>query len=139
MDPIQDLLARLGETQGNTFAQAALTAEFLLMTRPGLEQEPLRAALDAAAVLRWFDSNLLAQLLAIPNTEAEIRFDSLRTLSFVEPHEARNETAFTIQRNCRRGRREELAHQKPERFRVLSARAAECFASDQTDIPPSVR
>jgi tetratricopeptide (TPR) repeat protein len=133
MDPVRDLLARLGQTQGDTYAQAALTAEFLLMTRPEEEQEPLRSALDAAAVLRWFNANLVAQLLLIPNTEAEIRFHSLKSLSFVEPYEARNETTCVIQRQCRLGWRKQLAHQEPDRFRMLSARAADCLAGDQTN------
>jgi hypothetical protein len=34
MDPIQDLLQRLRETQGDARAQAALTAGFLVLARP---------------------------------------------------------------------------------------------------------
>jgi hypothetical protein len=42
----------------------------LLAARPKAEQKPLRAALDVAAVSRWFDEGLLRRILDIPDDEA---------------------------------------------------------------------
>src|SRR5207302_11058503 len=84
MDPMQGLLQRLEETQGDSRAQAAVTAEFLVMTRPEADRERTRAAVDAAAVLRWFDADLLGKVLEIPEEDARLRFQTLKTFSFVE-------------------------------------------------------
>jgi tetratricopeptide (TPR) repeat protein len=124
---------RLEEAKGDTRAQSALTAEFLLMTKPAGEREPLRAALDAAAVLRWFDVSLVSRVLAISDADAEIRFASLRTLSFVEPYEGNNKVACTLEQNCRLGWRQQLFQRDQNQFHILSIRAAEYFGDYDTD------
>jgi hypothetical protein len=45
----EHLVQRLNATTGDTQAQAAVAAEFLIMARPEPEREALRSALDAAA------------------------------------------------------------------------------------------
>jgi hypothetical protein len=82
VDPVRDLLQRLKETQGDTHAQSALTAEFLLINRP--DSEALSAAVDAAAILHWFDSNLLQKMLEVSAEDGRHRFEALREHSFVE-------------------------------------------------------
>src|SRR5271169_6702376 len=84
VDLIDDLFQRLKETQGDTRAQSALTAEFLVVSRPDAEQRPLRAALDAAALLHWFDADLLERVLEIRDEDAQRRFEMLKRYSFVE-------------------------------------------------------
>ena len=74
MDPVTDLLQRLQETQGDIRAQAAVTAEFLIATKQAKDQKLLRAALDAAAILRWFDVDLLAKVLEITQDGAQSIF-----------------------------------------------------------------
>jgi predicted negative regulator of RcsB-dependent stress response len=95
-----------------------------LAARPKPEQEPLRIALDAAAVLHWFGEGLLVKILDIPNDGARKRFEELRALPFVEDY-LRN-----VHESTRLGWRKQLAHEQPEHFARLSAKAAACFASD---------
>jgi len=78
VDAIGQLLERLQATVGDTHAQAVVAAEFALMTRPEAERESLHAALDAAAVLRWFDASLLAKVLEIPEEDGWQRFEMLK-------------------------------------------------------------
>lgn len=131
-DPVTELLRRLAETQGDTHAQSALAAEFALDAGPEEEREELRAALDAAAVLRWFDDSLLAKLLEIPQEEARRRFEKLKTLPFVERYRRRGQDLSDIHESTRLGWRKKLAQKTPELFRDLSGRAAACFAEDLT-------
>jgi tetratricopeptide (TPR) repeat protein len=128
VDPIRDLLQRLKETQGDTRAQAALTTEFLVLGEPEPEQGRLRAALDAAAVLRWFDPDLLARLLEIPYRDARRRFGNLKQHSFVERYRGERDERYNLHESTRLGWRAKLAGESPRRFQALSARASRCFA-----------
>src|SRR4029077_17812478 len=110
-DPIQDLLQRLGETQGDAHAQAALTAEFLVLARPDEEREPLRAALDAAAVLHWFDAGLLGKVLAIPDEDARSWFQTLKEHSFVEHYRGESDLHYNLHESTRLGWRIRFAHE----------------------------
>ena len=130
MDAIQQLMQRLKETAGDTHAQAALAAEFALTTRPAAERETLRAALDAAAVLRWFDAGLLAQVLDIPAADASRRFAMLKTLPFVESYPGAGLDRRNVHEATRLGWRKKLFAETPERFRALSLLASACFAED---------
>jgi CRP/FNR family cyclic AMP-dependent transcriptional regulator len=131
-DPVHQFLQSLEETRGDTRAQAALTAEFLLMTRSEAEREPLRDALDAATVLRWFDDDLLRQVLEIPTEEARRRSEVLNSFSFVERYQRGEEEVCYIHEATRLGWRHKLSSRNPDRFRTLSLRAASCFAADGT-------
>jgi hypothetical protein len=132
MDLTQNLLQRLKETQGDTYAQAAVTAEFLLLTRPEAEREPLRAALDASTILHWFDASLLEKVLDIPDEDARYRFETLKTLPFVEPYRRGKGELRNINKSIRLGWRKKLAGENQERFRTLSARASAYFANEHT-------
>jgi tetratricopeptide (TPR) repeat protein len=132
MDPIQDLLQRLRETQGDARAQAALTAGFLVLARPNEEREPLRAALDAAAVLHWFDAELLGKVLAIPDEDSRIWSQTLKKHSFVEHYRGESDLHYNLHESTRLGWRIRFASERPKRFRDLSLRASSCFADDPT-------
>ena len=128
----EQLIERLQAAQGDTHAQAAIAAEFGLLARPEAEREPLRAALDAAAVLHWFDASLLAQVLAIPEEDARKRFEVLKPLPFVERYRRGERHLLNIHEATRLGWRKQLAKDAPDRFRVLSAQAAKQFTTDPT-------
>jgi CRP-like cAMP-binding protein len=129
-DPIHQLLQSLEQTHGDIRAQAALTAEFLLMSRPEPERGPLRDSLDAATVLRWFDDDLLGEVLQIPGEEARSRSETLNTFSFVERYQRGEEEVRYIHEATRLGWRQKIARHDPDRLRNLSLRAASCFAAD---------
>jgi hypothetical protein len=118
-DPVHQFLQSLEETRGDTRAQAALTAEFLLMTRSEAEWEPLRDALDAATVLRWFDDDLLGQVLEIPTEEARRRSEVLNTFSFVERFTKGEKKKFAIYMQ-RQGSAGGISY--PVRTRIVFAR-----------------
>ncbi|AUB83351.1 tetratricopeptide repeat protein [Candidatus Thiodictyon syntrophicum] len=132
MDIEDTLIERLTATQGDVQAQAAIMAEFRLSVYPEPERRALREALDAAAVLHWFDAGLLAQVLAIPAIEARGRFERPQGLSFVEHYGRPDRGLFNVHEATRLGWRRRLAAQDPGRLRELSDRAAACFAGDQT-------
>jgi tetratricopeptide repeat protein len=132
VDPIQDLLQRLGESQGDPRAQAALTAEFLVLARPDEERGPLRAALDAAAVLHWFDAGLLGKVLAIPDEDSRSWSQTLQEHSFVEHYRGESDLHYNLHESTRLGWRIRFARERPERFRALSLCASSCFADNLT-------
>jgi tetratricopeptide (TPR) repeat protein len=132
VDSIRDLLQRLRETQGDTLAQAALTAEFLVVSRPDEERGPLRAALDAAAVLHWFDAELLGKVLAIPDGDARIWCQTLKEHSFAEPYRGETDRHYNLHESTRLGWRIRFARERPDRFRALSLRTSSCFADNLT-------
>jgi hypothetical protein len=77
MATIERLIELLEAAQGDPQAQAAITAGFLVSAQPEPEREHLRAALDAAAVQRWFDASLLARVLQASKAEAAKQFEVL--------------------------------------------------------------
>jgi tetratricopeptide (TPR) repeat protein len=135
-DSVTELLRRLDETKGDTRAQAVVAAEFALAMLPEEDQAPVRAALDAAAVLRWFDSRLLARLLEIPEEESRRLSEQLKTFPFIERYRSGAEDLRNVHESTRLGWRKRLALEAPERFRALSSAAAGCFAGD---LSPSAR
>jgi TolB-like protein/class 3 adenylate cyclase len=132
VDSIRDLLQRLENVKGNTRAQSAVTAEALVMARQKSEQEPFRAALDAAAVLHWFDAELLETMLTAPQGEARRCFEDLKEHSFVERYSGEKEERYNLHESTRLGWRIKLASESLERFRSVSAQAASCFADNGT-------
>ena len=132
MDTENKLIERLTATQGDVQAQAALMAEFRLSVYSEPQRLALREAMDAAAVLHWFDAGLLAQLLEMPAAEATARFEELKALTFVEHYGRRNLDLFNVHEATRLGWRRKLAAEDRDRFRALSARAGSVFTWDQT-------
>ena len=130
----EQLIERLKATQGDTHAQCAVAAEFLLLAQPEPEREQLRAALDAAAVLRWFDASFLGKMLGIAEADAAKRFDALKALPFVERYRRGEADLRNVHESTRLGWRKELARANCARFRFLSKQAADCFADDATPV-----
>jgi hypothetical protein len=127
---IEQLMQRLEAASGDTRAQAAVAAEFVLMARPEPEREPLRSALDAAAVLRWFDEALLREVLDIADHEARKLFEELKALEFVECYRVGEHDRRSVHESARLGWRKQLAHDQPEYFALLSTKVAACFVDD---------
>jgi len=125
-------LQTLEHTQGDTRSQATLTAEFLLASLPEGELQRVRDALDAAALLRWFDDDLLGEVLQIPSEEVRHRSEALNNFSFLERYRKGEEEVCYIYEATRLGWRKKIAGDDPDRFRELSLRAASCFVSDST-------
>ena len=132
MSLLDELGQALAAVADDPQARSAVAAEFLLRSRPPDEQTALAAAFDAAAVLRWFDAELLARVLQIPPATAAERLRQLRALPFIEPYRSGAHELVNVHESTRLGWRSKLARETPERFRALSAAAAACFADDQT-------
>src|ERR1035441_11108960 len=92
-DLVIEFLERLERAKGDPHAQSTVAAEFALAARPEVEREPLRAALDAAALLHWFDARLLHKVLGIQEEEAAQRFKALKDLPFVEQYRSEEHTS----------------------------------------------
>jgi len=72
MNVLEDIIRKVEAAAGDVRAQAVITAEFAVALQTESIRERLRAALDAAAVLRWFDVQLLGRLLEIGEVEARV-------------------------------------------------------------------
>jgi len=128
----QNILERLEATQGDVHAQAAVMADFLLSAFPENQRDVLRDSLDAAGVLHWFDSGLLQHVLDISTEDARSRFETLKTLNFVESYGRSRSGLYNVHEATRLGWRKLLAKEASVRFRRLSFRAAACFADDRS-------
>jgi hypothetical protein len=133
-DIISDFLERAKSGKGDPQRQAALAAAFALAARPEPEQAALRAALDVAALLHWFDANLLEKMLEISPDEALVRLEALKSLPFVERYRRGEGELYNVHEATRLGWRRLLARENQDVFRGLSIRAAACFAEDPTPV-----
>src|SRR6266700_5625445 len=114
-----ELIRRLRNSRGDTRAQAAVAAEFTVLARSEAEREPLRAALDVVAILRWFDLSLLAAMLDLSAAEAERQFEALKHLPFIEPFGPSNLARSKMHEATRLGWRMRLAREEKAKFRAL--------------------
>lgn len=94
----------------------------------------LRAAIDAVAVLHWFDLSLLAHVLEASAEGARHLFEALREHPFVEVYHGERDERYNLHELTRLGWRSKLASEDLKRFRAWSARASAYFADDPT--PP---
>ena len=130
MSLAEHLIEQLRAAGDDRQAQAAITAEFMVLSRPEAERAALRDTLDAAAVLRWFDAGLLGRVLGLDDAEADRRFQALKAFPFIEQfrrgeHETRN-----VHEATRLGWRRRMYRKEPDPLRRLSSRAAAAFAAD---------
>jgi hypothetical protein len=132
MADLEHLVQQLEAAGGDVHAQAATAAEFLLSAQPESQRERLRAGLDAAAVLRWFDVNLLVRMLESSEEEAGQLFHTLDGLPFIEVYPAHEREFRNVHESTRLGWRKQMAGRRPANFRILSARAAALFSDDHT-------
>jgi hypothetical protein len=137
-DIISDFLERAEKAKDDPHIQAALAAELALEPRPEPERAALRAAIDGAALLHWFDTDLLEKMLNISTAESLERLEALKSLPFVECYR-RGESGpqselHNVHEATRLGWRRQMARENPDGFRGLSIRAAKCFAEDLTPV-----
>lgn len=132
MTRMDRLIERLQASQGDIQAQSAVAAEFLLAGRRDAERAELTAALDAAAVLRWFDADLLGRVLDLDPAAAQRHYQALLGLPFIEPFPGRTASSRDLHEATRLGWRRKLAAEQTDRLRALSLKAAACFADDGT-------
>jgi hypothetical protein len=129
-DIVSDFLERAQIAKGDPQVQAALAADFALAARPEPEQAALRTSLDAAALLHWFDADLLEKILEISAEVALERLKALKSLPFVERYRRGEIELHNVHEATRLSWRRRLALENPDGFRRLSIRAAACFAED---------
>ena len=129
-DLVIKFLKRLEQAKGDSRAQSTVAAEFALAARPEVEREPLRAALNAAALLHWFDARLLHKVLGIPEQDAAMRFKVLKDLPFVEQYRRGEHDLRNVHESTRLGWRKQLARADGPRFRLLSKQASDCFSGN---------
>jgi tetratricopeptide (TPR) repeat protein len=132
MTAIEQLIRDLEASKGDLHAQAVVSAEFFLSGLSEQERTPLRAAIDAGAILRWFDADLLAAVLKIPLEEAQRRFTEMKALPFVERFSNPQRELRNLHEATRLGWRKRLFQQEPARFRALSTQAVTCFTGSDS-------
>jgi tetratricopeptide (TPR) repeat protein len=132
MADLEHLVQQLEAAEGDVHAQAATAAEFLLSAQPESHRERLSAGLDVAAMLRWFDVNLLARMLETSEEEARQLFHALDGLPFIEVYQAHDRELRNVHESTRLGWRKQMAGRRPSNFRTLSARATAFFADEDT-------
>jgi tetratricopeptide (TPR) repeat protein len=84
----------------------------------------------AAAVPHWFDGEILARTLGIPEEDAAARYARLQEMPFVQPVAGRGHAVHEL---TRRLLLDDLWRDRREAFRVWSRRAAEAFESRPDD------
>jgi hypothetical protein len=104
---------------------AEATREFLKRLPPSLAE-----AVWAAAVPHWFDGEILARTLGIPEEDAAARYARLQEMPFVQPVAGRG---YAVHELTRRLLLDDLWRDRREAFRAWSRRAAEAFESRPDD------
>jgi hypothetical protein len=127
MAALDDIIRKLEAAKGDVQEQAVITADFALSVQPEHEREALRSALNAAAVLTWFDVPLLAHMLQCDEARTREIFQVLARLPFVESFPGGDGNRRNIHEATRLGWRRRLARDAPEDWRTLSSRAAAWF------------
>src|SRR5262249_3447018 len=119
-----DAIDRLRAAQGDPEKLTLATVSVILTAHPQLEP-----VFETAAVPHWFDANILAALLEADNEKAHHWLAELKILPMVEEYAARG--GWNVHEATRLALRNRMSASTPERFRMLSARAAACFAGDE--------
>ena len=120
-----EMLAALEAAQNDHEQLALATIDIVLSGR----DPQVRAALEAASVPHWFDSDVLAALLGLSPQGAATTVVALRVLPMVEALD--NRQSWAIDQDARRALRLRLAEEDPDRFRILSQRCAQWLAGDE--------
>lgn len=119
-----EMLSALEEAQNDRERLAIAAVEIVLSGR----DPKVRAALEAASVPHWFDTDVLAALLGLSPQAAATTAVTLRILPMVEALD--NQQSWTVQHDARAALRLRLAEDDPDRFRILSQRCAQYFAGE---------
>lgn len=121
-------LRLLEAAQGNPVKLALANVD---LTYPGLaavEREQLKESLLTAAIPHWCDEIILATLMEVTATEAEVRLTRLRGMRVVETFPSRGPNAVNVHEATRLVLRAYLAAEKSEWFAALTRRAYAYFA-----------
>jgi tetratricopeptide (TPR) repeat protein len=129
---IADQLRVLEDAQGDPAKLVLAAVDLAFPAASSAERNAIKQTLEAAAIPHWCNEAILAELLDLPPADSAVRFALLRRLRDVERFEARGTSAVNIHESARLALRKRMAHDEPERFGALSARAAEYFAADRT-------
>lgn len=119
-----EMLSLLEAAQGDREQLVRAALDIVLTGR----DPKVKTALEAASVPHWFDASTLAALLEFSPQSAAAILVTLRILPMVEILESQR--GWTVQQDARQAVRARLAHEEPERFRVLSGRAAQCLGGE---------
>jgi tetratricopeptide (TPR) repeat protein len=119
-----EVILRLQQAREDPNALALATVDVVLTG----DDRDLHAILEAAAVPHWFSADILARVLDVSEAAAEKYVERLGRLSMVESFAGRGWNVHEATRIALRAR---LAGEQQEQFRVLSSRAAACFAADE--------
>lgn len=125
MNLFQNLLERL-QTARSDEERAWITLQFNL----DAQAEAVREAVSAAAVLHWFDHDILSFILETKLTEAE--FSALLALPYVEEFPGRG---WNVHDKTRDLLRDKLWREDQARYRKISRRAAACCRKHSTTDP----
>lgn len=125
MNQYQNLLEQLQAAQSNE-ERAWITLQFNLDTQP----VAVRKAVSAAAVLHWFDHEMLNFILETNLAEAE--FHSLIALPYIEEFPGRG---WNVHEKPRDLLRDKLWQEDQARYRKTSRRAAACCRKRNTTDP----
>jgi tetratricopeptide (TPR) repeat protein len=115
---LNDTLRRLEAAKGDPGALALATIDIVLEPH----EPKLAGALEAAAVPHWFDEPLLRALLTDAVPDASDWFERLTGLTVAERFQAHG--GWNVHEVTRLALRQRLFAREPERFCVLSRRAA---------------
>jgi len=122
-DIIAQRIEQLRQAQGDPQAMALIALDFLLGVQNEPLRERLRAAIEAAAVVHWFNLPILAYLLNEHQDNTVDLFKILQTFPMVEPFITRETKDWNIHETTRFALRKRLLINNPERLRELSAHA----------------
>lgn len=117
-----DQIALIDSAAGNPKRLALAVLEIVLATEPA----ELRRAFEAAAVLRWFDERSLHAVLDADLCDGVAHWlEKLKRLSAVERASGRD--GWNVHETTRRGLREQLQTERPQRIAELAHRATKAF------------
>lgn len=125
MNALRSLITDLEGARGHPLRQGPLIMDFLLDELPEADRALFVAALDAAAVLRYFDRSLLTRVVCGFDYDSDLRWSELCELPFVRSFGTDTSGRFCLQETFRRGWRARLASRDPDYFRALALRCAE--------------
>jgi tetratricopeptide (TPR) repeat protein len=129
---ITEQLRILQEAQGDPTKLVLASIDIVYPALLESEREILKDALKAAAISHWCDEAILATLLEVPQSEAEILLDRLRNLNVVESFLARGANAVNVHEATRLALRKQMASDQQIFFRTLTTRAQAYFETDKS-------
>ncbi len=129
---LTEQLRSLEAAQGDPARLSLAAVDLAFPTLAEEERADIKEALKAAAIPHWCDAAILAAMLGLSTEESTVRLAQLRRLSLVEAFPARGSDAVNVHEASRLALRKLIDAEANERFRSLSASAAEFFKSDST-------